>query len=492
MAVRQPRRLARRGLLAEAGEVGLDVGGGVDSESGGRGEVKSDVAIRIDCADNAGPSTSSLSSASVSASASGSGATAVLVLSRRTRPRDHISHATTTAAAVASIDTVSANHRVRRRLSHNPSDTGAAVAEGSAVRDALRRRTRSRLRLAPYGSVLADDVDHVIADIATPDHASNSDHRPSSWRNPVMPFNEDHYTSYHHAADSSLFATMAEIQQQATLAARLSSSRVITRVAELSIPPRRQPRHGTDLSRGTLQALREVSASWQYPSGLQYPCDPLQTYFAPTSALSSSYTAALSWPYAAATAMAGGSSYVGRAAASAVSVLGTLPLPLSLLAAGAHDPLWHPPPPLLAPDTRALMQQMLDAIEEVETADGLTFEELLRLEEAIVQHASAHRVSHLADAAPDVDHMSYEELMELEERIGNVPTGVTEAVLQRLPVEHYRSATNAAGRCAVCQEDYKDCDEVCSLPCSHEYHYGCIGQWLSLKNVCPICKSAVA
>lgn len=34
-------------------------------------------------------------------------------------------------------------------------------------------------------------------------------------------------------------------------------------------------------------------------------------------------------------------------------------------------------------------------------------------------------------------------------------------------------------------------DDVGTLKsCSHDFHVGCIRRWLSMKNVCPICKKA--
>ena len=38
-------------------------------------------------------------------------------------------------------------------------------------------------------------------------------------------------------------------------------------------------------------------------------------------------------------------------------------------------------------------------------------------------------------------------------------------------------------RCAVCQMEYEDGDEVVTLPCTHFYHPDCIGQWLQDRKV---------
>ena len=39
------------------------------------------------------------------------------------------------------------------------------------------------------------------------------------------------------------------------------------------------------------------------------------------------------------------------------------------------------------------------------------------------------------------------------------------------------------------QEEYKNGDDLGTLECGHEFHHGCIKQWLQHKNSCPICKS---
>ena len=42
--------------------------------------------------------------------------------------------------------------------------------------------------------------------------------------------------------------------------------------------------------------------------------------------------------------------------------------------------------------------------------------------------------------------------------------------------------------CAVCIETYRVADVVRILPCRHQFHKGCIDQWLLEKRTCPMCK----
>jgi hypothetical protein len=45
--------------------------------------------------------------------------------------------------------------------------------------------------------------------------------------------------------------------------------------------------------------------------------------------------------------------------------------------------------------------------------------------------------------------------------------------------------------CAICINFEKTQEKVIKLKCKHEFHETCIKQWLSVKNVCPMCKKTV-
>ncbi|ONK70333.1 uncharacterized protein A4U43_C05F32650 [Asparagus officinalis] len=98
------------------------------------------------------------------------------------------------------------------------------------------------------------------------------------------------------------------------------------------------------------------------------------------------------------------------------------------------------------------------------------------------------------DMRLDVDNMSYEELLALTERIGNVSTGLSEeTILKHLKQWKYISLTeeipSEVEPCCICQEEYVEEDNVGRLDCGHDFHTACIKQWLTMKNLCPICKT---
>ncbi|KAL1565984.1 RING-type E3 ubiquitin transferase [Salvia divinorum] len=93
----------------------------------------------------------------------------------------------------------------------------------------------------------------------------------------------------------------------------------------------------------------------------------------------------------------------------------------------------------------------------------------------------------------DTDNMSYEELLALGERIGSVSTGLSDGSVSKcLTQSIYRPPNQSqdGATCVICLEEYIDMDEVGSLKCGHDFHVGCIKKWLSLKNLCPICKQS--
>lgn len=45
--------------------------------------------------------------------------------------------------------------------------------------------------------------------------------------------------------------------------------------------------------------------------------------------------------------------------------------------------------------------------------------------------------------------------------------------------------------CSICLSEFVTGDLLISLDCYHSYHYGCIHDWLTIRNFCPMCKTIV-
>jgi len=58
-------------------------------------------------------------------------------------------------------------------------------------------------------------------------------------------------------------------------------------------------------------------------------------------------------------------------------------------------------------------------------------------------------------------------------------------------IHHAEDLSSDKKDCVICLEEFKNGDEVITLPCFHLYHKKCISDWLKLNNACPICKHVI-
>jgi len=73
------------------------------------------------------------------------------------------------------------------------------------------------------------------------------------------------------------------------------------------------------------------------------------------------------------------------------------------------------------------------------------------------------------------------------------PTGITDQMLQELP-ERTITAKDLQGdvaKCSICIETYLAGDKAKTLTCGHEFHSDCVGHWLKIKGVCPLCRQSL-
>ncbi|XP_071691736.1 E3 ubiquitin-protein ligase MBR2-like [Rutidosis leptorrhynchoides] len=166
-----------------------------------------------------------------------------------------------------------------------------------------------------------------------------------------------------------------------------------------------------------------------------------------------------------------------------------------------HQP---PPRPLVVPDDNwnvdwqvdvegrhMLVSGMRQILHALRRGENLRAEDYMLFDPFINGVADLH--DRHRDMRLDVDNMSYEELLALEERIGDVKTGLTEeAILKSMKQRKHFSFMAVYNQniepCCVCREDYENGDDIGTLDCGHEFHTCCIKQWLTQKNLCPICK----
>ncbi|CBI19496.3 unnamed protein product, partial [Vitis vinifera] len=140
-----------------------------------------------------------------------------------------------------------------------------------------------------------------------------------------------------------------------------------------------------------------------------------------------------------------------------------------------------------------LVSEIRNVLDLMRRGEDLRFEDVMILDQSVFFGVADIHDRH-RDMRLDVDNMSYEELLALEERIGDVCTGLSEeTILKQLKQRKYWSVARGAEvevePCCICQEEYGDGEDIGTLECGHDFHYGCIKQWLMHKNLCPICKT---
>ncbi|XAR72910.1 Ubiquitin--protein ligase [Bertholletia excelsa] len=137
-----------------------------------------------------------------------------------------------------------------------------------------------------------------------------------------------------------------------------------------------------------------------------------------------------------------------------------------------------------------LLSEIRQVLNAMRRGDNLRAEDFM-LFDPYINVAELH--DRHRDMRLDVDNMSYEELLALEEHIGNVNTGLSEETImeclkQRKCHSIMEESPPSMEPCCICQEEYVTGDNIGTLDCGHDFHPNCIKQWLTLKNICPICK----
>ncbi|KAJ4881684.1 RING/U-box superfamily protein [Raphanus sativus] len=142
--------------------------------------------------------------------------------------------------------------------------------------------------------------------------------------------------------------------------------------------------------------------------------------------------------------------------------------------------------------SRPSASEIRNVLDHMRRTGNLRVEDFMLLNQTMMLGA-ADVHDRYRDMRLDVDDMTYEELLSLEERIGDVCTGLNEETISnRLKQRKYNcgsKSTQEVEPCCVCQEEYKEGEEMGVLECGHDFHSQCIKEWLKRKNLCPICKT---
>ncbi|AED98304.1 unnamed protein product [Arabidopsis thaliana] len=91
------------------------------------------------------------------------------------------------------------------------------------------------------------------------------------------------------------------------------------------------------------------------------------------------------------------------------------------------------------------------------------------------------------------DIFTYEELLSITDETGDERTGLSEEVIDENLIrrKYEKRSDDETKRCVICQQKLKDNEEVSKLGCGHDFHFGCIKNWLMVTNKCPLCNREV-
>ncbi|GMI78497.1 hypothetical protein like AT1G45180 [Hibiscus trionum] len=121
--------------------------------------------------------------------------------------------------------------------------------------------------------------------------------------------------------------------------------------------------------------------------------------------------------------------------------------------------------------SRLVASEIRNVLDRMRRGENLRFEDIMIFDQSVLLGVADIHDRH-RDMRLDVDNMSYEELLALKSALVTAPGAQVEAE-----------------PCCVCQEEYKDGEDLGKLECGHDFHADCIKQWLMHKNLCPICKT---
>ncbi|KAH9288623.1 hypothetical protein KI387_032740, partial [Taxus chinensis] len=85
----------------------------------------------------------------------------------------------------------------------------------------------------------------------------------------------------------------------------------------------------------------------------------------------------------------------------------------------------------------------------------------------------------------DPDNMLYEELVALGEVVGTQSRGLEPDAISSLPQSKYAQQNPSSSnceQCVICHVEYEEEDMILTLPCKHQYHSGCINDWLKINK----------
>ncbi|XXG56940.1 hypothetical protein AAC387_Pa03g4233 [Persea americana] len=92
--------------------------------------------------------------------------------------------------------------------------------------------------------------------------------------------------------------------------------------------------------------------------------------------------------------------------------------------------------------------------------------------------------------AETVDAYDEEEVAWAMRELASVANPAPRSSVEALPSQVLDDRISS-DKCTICLDEYSRGAILTQLPCSHDFHGGCIEKWLNESNSCPICRSPI-
>ena len=94
--------------------------------------------------------------------------------------------------------------------------------------------------------------------------------------------------------------------------------------------------------------------------------------------------------------------------------------------------------------------------------------------------------------------LDYERLLEFINSLGNlrldsnlIPFHIKQLNEVEIPTTKYEQGKGDCNSCAICQEEFKNGQELGTLKCLHKFCTPCIKKWSQMRTICPLCRCEI-
>ena len=76
-------------------------------------------------------------------------------------------------------------------------------------------------------------------------------------------------------------------------------------------------------------------------------------------------------------------------------------------------------------------------------------------------------------------------------RLSRISRTAIRNIQNKLTIKKFRTSESSNGnseKCIICYEDFKNAEDIYSLPCHHLFHVDCLNREIQYRQKCPTCR----